>query len=46
MNILNVHERVMLASLGISVWRARRFDTRATEEVEKNHATKDIGRFN
>ncbi|MFU0433090.1 hypothetical protein ACMZ46_19290, partial [Acinetobacter baumannii] len=22
------------------------FDTRATEEVEKNHATKDIGRFN
>ncbi|MGC8213117.1 hypothetical protein [Ralstonia pseudosolanacearum] len=46
MNILDIHQRVMLASLGISVWRARRFDTRATEEVEKNHATKDIGRFN
>lgn len=46
MNILDIHQRVMLASLRLSVWRARRFDTRATEEVEKNHSAKDIGRFN
>ncbi|MCK4120423.1 hypothetical protein ACI2UK_24365 [Ralstonia nicotianae] len=46
MNILDINKRVMLASLRISVWRARRFDTRATEDVEKKHAAKDIGRFN
>nr|WP_244222532.1 hypothetical protein [Cupriavidus lacunae] len=36
----------MLATFNTSVWRARKFDTRATEEVEANHDTKDIGRFN
>lgn len=46
MNIQDVTKRVMLATFNTSVWRARKFDTRATEEVEANHDTKDIGRFN
>ena len=46
MNITNLTSRVMLATLNISVWRARRFDTRATQEVEAKHEAKDIGRFN
>ncbi|HVI89411.1 MAG TPA: hypothetical protein VM659_13990 [Dongiaceae bacterium] len=46
MNITDISARVMLATLNISVWRARRFDTRATEDVEKKHEAKDIGRFN
>ncbi|SPK77481.1 conserved protein of unknown function (plasmid) [Cupriavidus taiwanensis] len=46
MNITHLTSRVMLATLNISVWRARRFDTRATQEVEAKHEAKDIGRFN
>ncbi len=46
MNIQDITKRVMLATFNTSVWRARKFDTRATEEVEANHDTKDIGRFN
>jgi hypothetical protein len=46
MNITNLNERVMLATLNISVWRARRFDTKATAEVESAHDTRNIGRFN
>ncbi|MGT2455256.1 hypothetical protein ACU4GI_19185 [Cupriavidus basilensis] len=46
MNIQDITKRVMLATFNTSVWRARRFDTRATQEVESNHDTKDIGRFN
>ncbi|TPQ30624.1 hypothetical protein [Cupriavidus pinatubonensis] len=46
MNITNITKRVMLATFNTSVWRARKFDTRATEEVEANHDAKDIGRFN
>ena len=46
MNITNLTSRVMLATLNISVWRARRFDTRATQEVEAKHEAKDIGRLN
>ncbi|AQV99424.1 hypothetical protein BJN34_36740 (plasmid) [Cupriavidus necator] len=46
MNITNLTSRVMLSTLNISVWRARRFDTRATQEVEAKHEAKDIGRFN
>jgi hypothetical protein len=36
----------MLASVTISTWQARCFDEKATEEVEKSHETKGIGRFN
>ncbi|GLC98127.1 hypothetical protein Tamer19_75360 [Cupriavidus sp. TA19] len=46
MNIQDITKRVMLATFNTSVWRARKFDTRATEEVEANHDAKDIGRFN
>uniref|UniRef100_UPI003F49963E hypothetical protein n=1 Tax=Cupriavidus necator TaxID=106590 RepID=UPI003F49963E len=46
MNIQDITKRVILATFNTSVWRARKFDTRATEEVEANHDTKDIGRFN
>lgn len=46
MNITNVQERVMLATLNISVWRARKFDTKATRDVEAKHQATDIGRFN
>lgn len=42
----NVSSRVMLAMLNISVWSARKFDNKATFEIEQNHSTKDIGRFN
>ncbi|TWG87901.1 hypothetical protein L602_001500000340 [Cupriavidus gilardii J11] len=46
MNITNLTSRVMLSTLNVSVWRARRFDTRATQAVEAKHEAKDIGRFN
>ncbi|RQN37237.1 hypothetical protein [Paraburkholderia tropica] len=46
MNITDIQSRVMLCSVTISSWAARRFDEKVTEEVEKNHATKGIGRFN
>ncbi|MDW3686179.1 hypothetical protein RA280_31450 [Cupriavidus sp. CV2] len=46
MNIKDIGSRVMLATLNVSVWRARRFDTKATAEVENKHEAKDIGRFN
>ena len=42
----SIKGRVMLASLSLSVWIGRRFDDRATGEVEANHHAKDIGRFN
>ena len=39
---------VMLATLNISVWSARKFDSKATMEVKENHGAqqRDIGRFN
>lgn len=46
MNITDIQSRVMLCSVTISSWAARRFDEKVTEEVEKNHAAKGIGRFN
>ncbi|MEW5891081.1 MAG: hypothetical protein ACOZCP_19325 [Pseudomonadota bacterium] len=42
----NIKSRVMLAMLNISVWDAHVHDSKATSEVEKNHSTSDIGRFN
>ncbi|MFY9327092.1 MAG: hypothetical protein WAO76_03605 [Georgfuchsia sp.] len=39
--------RVMLAMLNISIWIARAYDNKATNEVkEKHNREKDIGRFN
>ncbi|MGP8438050.1 hypothetical protein ACT2FY_00040 [Paraburkholderia fungorum] len=46
MNITNIKSKVMLSSVTISTWQARCFDVKATEEVEKSHETKGIGRFN
>jgi hypothetical protein len=45
-NLSTITSRVMLASISISVWGARRFDSKVTEEVEAAHRTKGIGRFN
>lgn len=42
----DIKNKLMLASLCISVWTGRRFDDRATEVVEKNYQTKKVGRFN
>jgi len=46
MSIENVKSQVMLCSVTISTWYARRFDNKATEEVENIHKIKGIGRFN
>ncbi|APA90394.1 hypothetical protein BJG93_32895 (plasmid) [Paraburkholderia sprentiae WSM5005] len=46
MNITELKSRVMLSAVTVSAWQARCFDVKATEEVEKNHQAKDIGRFN
>ncbi|MFX1670893.1 hypothetical protein PWR63_01055 [Paraburkholderia sp. A2WS-5] len=46
MNITDIQSRVMLCSVTISSWVARRFDLKVTEEVESRHDTKGIGRFN
>lgn len=46
MNITDIQSKVMLCSVNVSAWGARRFDQKATEEVEKNHRAKNIGRFN
>ena len=46
MNITAIQSKVMLCSVTISTWVARRYDGKATEEVEKSHQAKGIGRFN
>ncbi|MGF6292450.1 hypothetical protein [Paraburkholderia youngii] len=46
MNITELKSRVMLSAVTVSAWQARCFDVKATEEVEKSHQAKDIGRFN
>lgn len=46
MNITDLQSKVMLSSLAISTWVARRYDGKVTEEVEKNHRARGIGRFN
>jgi hypothetical protein len=43
----NVSTRAMLASLRVSMWSARKFDRRVSDEVnEEKQADKDAGRFN
>jgi len=46
MNITDLKSKVMLSSVTISTWHARRFDEKVTEEVEKTHQARGIGRFN
>ncbi|ABX19274.1 MULTISPECIES: hypothetical protein [Burkholderia cepacia complex] len=46
MNITELQSKVMLSSLTISTWVARRYDGKVTEEVEKSHSARGIGRFN
>ncbi|MFL9876464.1 hypothetical protein [Paraburkholderia megapolitana] len=46
MNITNIQSRVMLCTINVSAWNARRFDGKVTEEVESRHHAKGIGRFN
>ncbi|MCA8291781.1 hypothetical protein LGN16_33135 [Burkholderia vietnamiensis] len=46
MNITDLKSKVMLSSVTISAWVARRYDGKVTEEVEKNHQAAGIGRFN
>jgi hypothetical protein len=41
-----IQSKVMLCSVTISSWVARRFDGKVTEEVEKTHHAKGLGRFN
>ncbi|CAM2158337.1 DUF3150 domain-containing protein (plasmid) [Pararobbsia alpina] len=45
-NLGNLTSKVMLASISISVWGARRFDGKVTSEIEEAHRAKGIGRFN
>ncbi|MBN3785658.1 hypothetical protein [Burkholderia sp. Ac-20353] len=46
MNITDLKSKVMLSSVTISTWVARRYDGKVTEEVEKSHQARGIGRFN
>lgn len=41
-----LRDKAMLVRLSISQWSGRRFDKKATAEVETAHNTKNIGRFN
>jgi hypothetical protein len=42
----NLTEKALLVNLRISQWTARKYDNKATQEVNKNHNSKDAGRFN
>jgi hypothetical protein len=42
----NITEKSLLANLTISTWQARKYDRKATDEVNKAHNTEDAGRFN
>lgn len=41
-----INERVMLAMLNISIWSARKFDNKATVDVEASNGVSNVGRFN
>jgi hypothetical protein len=44
---MKLSEKAMLVNLKISVWTARKFDPKVTQEIERSHNTRgDIGRFN
>jgi len=42
----NLSDKAILVGLTISQWSGRKFDRKATQEVNDLHATKDAGRFN
>lgn len=43
----DINTRAMLAKLSISVWTARKYDKKATDEVNRSHgASSDAGRYN
>lgn len=42
----NLTEKAILVSVQISQWTARKYDRKITDEVNKNHNSKDAGRFN
>jgi hypothetical protein len=46
MSLSSITSKVMLSSISISVWGARRFDGKVTEEIEEIHRAKGVGRFN
>lgn len=39
-------EKALLVSLNIKQWSAKKFDKKATQEVNDNHGSTDAGRFN
>lgn len=39
-------EKALLVNYSAGVWSARKFDRKATEEVNQNHGSTDAGRFN
>lgn len=41
-----IQNKAMVVNLTIRQWSARKFDRKATSEVETNHNTKNAGRFN
>lgn len=46
MNVLKATASIMLCTLSISAWKARKFDGKITEEVYKTHQIEDAGRYN
>lgn len=43
---MSLKEKVMIVNLTISQWSARKYDQKATSEVEHLHNAKEAGRFN
>lgn len=43
---MNIQQAAILAALNISQWTARKYDKKASKEVEASHNAKDAGRFN
>jgi hypothetical protein len=44
--IADVASNVMLCSLSVSAWKARKFDDQITAEVDRTHKVADAGRYN
>lgn len=44
--IADVASNVMLCSLSVSSWKARKYDDKITAEVEQTHKVEDAGRYN
>lgn len=43
---MDYKNKALLVDLTISVWTGRKYDFKVTSEVNRNHNTKDAGRFN